>query len=134
MQIPTHPYRILIVGDSRLGKMNAQLNSINHQPGIDKIYLYAKNSYESKHQLVIIKWQDVGLKHFKDLKAFIQHSSDMNDAYKSIEEYNSGKEWTVLIVLDDMIADMISNKKFQPVVIELFIRGRKLNISLLFIT
>ena len=58
----------------------------------------------------------------------------MNDAYKSIEEYNSGKEWTVLIVLDDMIADMISNKKFQPVVIELFIRGRKLNISLLFIT
>ena len=92
MQIPTHPYRILIVGDSRLGKMNAQLNSINHQPGIDKIYLYVKNSYESKHQLVIIKWQDVGLKYFKDLKAFIQHSSDMNDAYKSIEEYNSGKE------------------------------------------
>ena len=92
MQIPTHPYRILIVGDSRLGKMNAQLNSINHQPGIDKIYLYVKNSYESKHQLVIIKWQDVGLKHFKGPKVLIQHSSDMNDAYKSIEEYNSGKE------------------------------------------
>ena len=52
----------------------------------------------------------------------------MQDVYKNIEEYNSGEERKVLIVFDDMIADMINNKKLNPVVAELFIRGRKLNI------
>ena len=58
----------------------------------------------------------------------------MQDVYKNIEEYNLGKKREVLIVFDDMIADMISNKKFNPVVTELFIRRRKLNISIVFIT
>ena len=58
----------------------------------------------------------------------------MNDVYKSIEEYNPGKKQKVLIVFDDMIADIISNKKLQPVVTELFFRGKKLNISLMFVT
>ena len=58
----------------------------------------------------------------------------MNDVYKSIEEYSPGKKRKVLIVFDDMIVDIISNKKLQPVVTELFIRGRKLNISLVFVT
>ena len=52
----------------------------------------------------------------------------MQDVYKNIEEYNSGEKNKVLIVFDDMIADMINNKKLNPVVAELFIRGRKLNI------
>ena len=52
----------------------------------------------------------------------------MQDVYKNIEEYNSGEKRKVLIVFDDMIADMINNKKLNPVVAELFIRGRKLNI------
>ena len=52
----------------------------------------------------------------------------MQDVYKNIEEYNSGEKSKVLIVFDDMIADMINNKKLNPVVAELFIRGRKLNI------
>ena len=58
----------------------------------------------------------------------------MNDIYKNIEEYNPNKEQKILIVFDDMIADMLSNKKLNPIVTELFIRGRKLNISLVFIT
>ena len=58
----------------------------------------------------------------------------MQDVYKNIEEYNLGKEHKILIVFDYMIADMINNKKLNPVVTELFIRGRKINISLVFIT
>ena len=58
----------------------------------------------------------------------------MDDIYKNIEEYNSNKKRKILMVFDDMIADMLSNKKLNPIVTELFIRGRKLNISLVFIT
>ena len=58
----------------------------------------------------------------------------MQDIYKDIEEYNSNKKRKVLIIFDDMIADMINNKKLNPIVTELFIRGRKLNISIVFIT
>ena len=62
------------------------------------------------------------------------YSNNMQDVYRNIEEYNPGKERKVLIVFDDMIADMISNKKLNPIVTDLFIRGRKLNISIVFIT
>ena len=58
----------------------------------------------------------------------------MLNVYKNIEDYNPDKKREVLIVFDDMIADMINNKKLNPKVTELFIRGRKLNISLIFIT
>ena len=58
----------------------------------------------------------------------------MKDIYKSIERYNSNKKRKLLIAFDDMIADMLSNKKVNPIVTELFIRGRKLNNSLVFIT
>ena len=58
----------------------------------------------------------------------------MQDVYKKIEDYNPGKKRKILIVFDDMIADMINNKNINPVVTELFIRGRKLNISIVFIT
>ena len=57
----------------------------------------------------------------------------MQDVYKNIEDYNLGRERKILIVFDDMIADMINNKKLNPIVTELFIRGRKLNISIVFI-
>ena len=58
----------------------------------------------------------------------------MHDVYKNTNNYNPGKENKILIIFDDMIADMINNKKLNSIVIELFIRGRKLNISLIFIT
>ena len=64
----------------------------------------------------------------------MEYSNDMQDVYKNIEDYNPGKKCKVLIVFDDMIADMINNKKLNPIVTELFIRGRKLNISIVFIT
>ena len=132
--IPDHPYRILIIGSSGSGKKNALLNLINNQPDIDKIYLYARDPYESKYQFLINKREEVGLDHFNDAKTFIEYSNDMRDVYQNIEDYNLGRERKKLIVFDDMIADMINNKKLNPIVTELFITGRKLNISIVFIT
>ena len=128
--IPDHPYRILIVGDSGSGKTNVLLNLINIWPDIDKIYLHAKDPYEAKYQYLINKREKVGLDHFNDRRPFIEYSNDMQDVYKNIEDYNPGMKHKILIVFDDMIADMINNKKLDPVVTELFIRGRKLNISI----
>ena len=107
---------------------------INNQQDVDKIYLYAKDPYEDKYQYLITKRESVGLKHFNDLQPFIEYSNDMLSVYKDIDDYNLNKENKILIVFDDMIADMISNKKLNSIVTELFIRGRKLNISLIFIT
>ena len=131
--IPDHPYRILIIGSSGPGKTNTLLNLINNQPDIDKIYLYAKDPYETKNQFLINKREKVVLDHFDDPKAFVEYSNDLQDVYKNIEDYNPIKKGKVLIVFDDMIADMINNNKLNPVVTELFIRGRKLNISIAFI-
>ena len=123
-----HSYRILIVIGSGSGKTNASLNLINNQPDIDKIYLYAKDPYEAKYQYLIHRREKVGVDHFNDSKAFIEYSNDRQDVYKNIEGYNPGKKRKVLIVFDDMIADMINNKKLNHIVTELFIRERKLNI------
>ena len=129
-QIPDHPYRILIIAGSRSWKTDSLFNLINQQSDIDKIYLYVKDPYEAKHQFSINKRESTGLKHFNDSKAFIQYSNGMDDIYKNIEEYNPNKQRKILIAFDDMIADMFSNKKLNPVVTEMFITGRKLNISL----
>ena len=110
------------------------MNLINNQPDIDKIYLYAKDPYEAKYQYLIDKREKVGLDHFDDPKAFMEYSNDMQDVYKNIEDCNPEKKRKLLIVFDDMIADMVNNKRLNPIVTELFIRGRKLNISIVFIT
>ena len=123
--IPDHPYRILIIGGSGSGKTSALLNLINNQPDIDKIYLYVKDPYE-KSQYLINKREKVGLNHFNDPKAFMEYSNDMQDVYKNIEDYIPIKKRKIFIVFDYMIADMINNNKLNPVVTELFIRGRKL--------
>ena len=96
--------------------------------------MYAKDPYDDKYQFLINKRESIGVKHFNDPKAFIEYSNDMNDVHKNIDHYNPDKENKILIVFDDMITDMINNKKLNSVVTELFIRGRKLNISLVFIT
>ena len=134
LYIPDHPCRILIIGGSGSEKTNALLNLINNQPDINKIYLYAKDPYKAKYQYLINKREKVGLDHFNDPKAFMEYSNDMQHVYKNIEDYNPGKKRKILIVFDDMIADMINNKKLNPIVTELFIRGRKLNISIVVIT
>ena len=119
--IPDKPYWILIIRGSGSGKTNALLNLIENQPDIDKIYLYAKDPYEANYQYLINKREGV---EYGNIEIFI----------KNIDEYNIDKECKILIVFDYMIADMINNKKLNSTVIELFIRGRKLNIFLFFIT
>ena len=106
----------------------------HNEADIDKIYLYAKDPFEAKYQYLVNKREGVGIDHFNDPKAFIEYSNDMRDVYKNINYYNPDKENKILIVFDDMIADMIHNKKLNSIVTELFIRGIKLNISLVFIT
>ena len=130
--IPDHPYRVLIIRGSESEKTNLLLSLLENQPDIDKIYLYAKDPYQSKHQYLINKRESVGINHFKDPKAFIEYSNDMNDVYKNIDDYNPDKENQTIDF--DMIADTIHNKKLNSIVTELFIGGRKLNISLVFIT
>ena len=132
--IPDYPYRILIIGASGRAKTNALLNLINNQQDIDKINLHAKDPYEDKYQYLINKRESVGINHLNDPKAFIEYSNDMHMVYKNIDNYNPDKENKILVVFDDMIADMIKNKKLNSIVTVLFIRGRKLNISLIAIT
>ena len=97
---------------------------INQQSDIDKIYLFAKDPYKTKCDILINKGESVGLEHFSDSKVFIECSNNMDDIYKNIEEYNPNKKQKILIVFDDFIADVLSNKNTKSVVTELFIRGR----------
>ena len=85
--IPNHPYRILIIGGSGSGKTNALLNLIFHQVDIDKIYLYAKDPYKSKYQLLMKKREDAGIKHCDDPKSFMEYSNTMDDMYNA-DNYN----------------------------------------------
>ena len=132
--IPDHPYRILIIGGSGSGKTNTLLNLINELRDIEKIYLYAKDLSESKYEHLIKNRENAGIKHLNDSKAFIECSNTMNDVYENIDLYNPNRKKKVLIVFDDMIADIMTNKKFQSIIKELLIRCRKINISLVFIT
>ena len=135
--IPDHPYRILIIGGSGSGKTNTLLNLIKEQDYhdvIDKIYLYARDSSDSKYQLLIKKREDAGIKHVNNPNAFIECSNAMDNVYENINDYNPNRDKKVLIVFDDMIADIMTNKKFQAIIKELFIRCRKQNILLVFIT
>ena len=113
LQISDHLYRILIVEGSWSWKRNSLLNLISHQTDINKIYLYAKDPCEAKYQLLINKRESTGLKHLNGSKAFIEYSNDMDDVYKNIEEYNLNKKRKIAIVLDDMIADVLRNKRLN---------------------
>ena len=121
--IPDHLYRIMIIGGSGSEKINILLNLKNYQDDddnvIDKIYLYAKDPYEAKYQFLIKKHEKSNLDNFNDPKDFIEYTNDVQDVYKNIEEYNPGKKHKILIVFDDMIADMVSNKNFNSIVTEL---------------
>ena len=132
--MPDHPYRIIIIGGSGSGKTNALINLINEQNDIDKIYLYARDLNEPKYKILIKKRKDAGIKHLNDPNAFIECSNTMDDVYENINDYNPIRKRKKLIAFDDMIADIMTNKRFQTIIKELFIRGRKLNISLVFIT
>ena len=124
----------MITGGSGSGKTNVLLNLISQQDDIDKIYLYAKDLSEPKYEFLIKKCEDAGIKYLNNSNAFIECSNTMDDVYENIDDYNPSRKRKILIVFDDMIADIMTNKKFQSIIKELFIRCRKLNISLVFIT
>ena len=131
--IPDHPYRILIIGGSGSGKTNTLLNLINQQDDTDKIYLYAKDLSEPKYEYLIKKWENTGINHLNDSNAFIKCFDTMDDVYESTNDYNPNRERKILIICDDMIADVMDNKQFQAIIKKLFIRCRKLNIPIVFI-
>ena len=120
--IPDHSYRILIIGGSGSGKINTLLNLINNQKDIDKIYLYVKDLSEPGYEYLIRKCENAGIKNVNDSKAFIERSITMNDVYENIDNYNTSRKRKILVVFDDMIADTMTNKKFQSIIKELFIR------------
>ena len=95
------PYKMLIIGSSGSGKTNALLNLIqkqNNDSPIDQIYLYAKDLSEPKYQLLIERRESSGIKNYNDTSAFTEYSNTMDDAF------------------DDMIVDIMSNKKFQAII------------------
>ena len=110
------------------------LNLINERKDIDKIYLYKKDLSESKHEYLTKNRENAGIKLVNYSNAFIEYSNTMDDVYENIDNYNSNRKRKILIIFDDMIADIMTNKIFQSIIKELFIRCRKLNVSLVFIT
>ena len=111
------------------------LNLIKHQRlDIDKIYLYVKDPFKSKYQLLITGREKLGIEILKNLKAFVDYSQTIDHVYENLEDDNPTKKRRALIVFDDMIADMESNKELSPVVTDLFLGERRLNISLGFIS
>ena len=107
------PFRILIIGLLGSGKSNTLLHLINNLHPIDKIYLYPKDLAEPKHEYLINKREQAGIKNLNDPKAFIEYSDDMNDVCDDISNYNKKRDKKVLIVFDDMIADIEYNKDFK---------------------
>ena len=122
---------------SRSSITNVLLNLIKEQVSdnlIDKIYLYTKDLNEPKYQFLIKKREDIGIKHLNDSKSFIGYTKCMDDVYDNIDDYNPVGNRKISIVFDHMIADIMANKKFPTTIKEIFIRCRKSNISLVFIT
>ena len=120
------PFRMLIIGPSGL-------HLINNLHPIDKIYLYAKDINEKKYRFLINKREQAGIENLDDPKAFIEYSDDMDDVLDDINNYNKNRDKKVLIVFDDMIADIEYNKNFKRIIKELFYRVRKINASIIFI-
>ena len=128
------PFRMLIIGPSGSGKTNTLLHLSNDLHPIDKIYLYAKDIHEPKYEYLINKREQVGIKNLNDPHAFIEYSDDMIDVLDDINNYNKNRDKKVLVVFDDMIADIEYNKNFKRIIKELFYRTRKINVSVVFIT
>ena len=131
LYISDHPYRILITGSSGSRKTNALLNLIREQnsdilTAIDKIYLYAKDLHEPKYHFL-------GKKGLSGQNKLIEYSKTMDGVYNDIDDGNPKRNLRMLIVFDDMIADIKANKNFNPwLKKEIFIIGRKLTISFVF--
>ena len=111
-------YIILINGDSGSGKSNALQNLIkNQRSDIDKSCLYVKNPFQSKYQLLINGREKVRIETLKNTKAFIDYSQTVDDVHENLEDYNPTKKRRQLIVFRDMIANIESNKKLTPLLL-----------------
>ena len=109
------PFRMLIIGPSGSGKTNTLLHLINNlikTTPVDKIYLYGKDLAEPRYEFLINNRRNAGIKHFNDPAAFIEYSGNMNYVYADISNYNKKCKNKVIIVFDDMIADIEYNKNF----------------------
>ena len=89
------------------------LNLVNKQKHIDKIYLYAKDLSEPKYEYLIRNRENGGIKNVNDRNAFTERSNTMDDVYENIDNYNSNRKRKILIVFHDMVADIMTNKKFN---------------------
>ena len=114
---------MLIIGPSRSGKTNTLLNLIQQDNNnlIAKIYLYAKDLSEPKYQFLITKREDAGIKNLNDPSAFIEYSNTMDNIYNNIDDYNPKRKRKILFGFDDMIADIMTNERFQAIIKELFV-------------
>ena len=129
--ISGYPYRILIIDGSGSGKTNVLLNLIKHHgPDVDKVYLYFKDPFESKYHINSLSIEQK--KQVLNPSAFIVYSQTIDDAYENLEEATRKRK--VLIVFDDVIVDMETNKTLGYKATEFVTRGRKLNISLALIS
>ena len=124
--IPDYPHRILIIGGSRTDKMNVLLNLIKYQQlDIGRIYFCVRDPFELKYQFLFNGREKVGIEQLKNPKPFIDYSQTIDNVHKNLGDFNPAKNRNVL-----MIADIEANKKLSFMVTELFIRARKVNISL----
>ena len=128
-------YRKLIIGPSGSGKTNYLLNLILKDNNIiDKIYMYAKDLEEPKRRREKRrnKKKEAGTKNVNDPTAFIECSNAMDDILENIEDYNKNRKRKILTIFDNMISHVMLDKTAQRVLKDLFIRCRRLNISLFF--
>ena len=125
----------MIIGPSGSVKPNYLLCSIQKDNNtIDKIYLYAKDLGESKYKLLIDKREKAGINLNNGPTAFIEYSNSRDDTLSNIEDYNKKSRRKVLLIFDDMISHVMPDKKAQQILKDLFLRCRKLNISICFLT
>ena len=130
------PFRMLIIGPSGSGKTNALLHliqNLNDTNPIDKIFLYAKDLSEPKYEFLINNRVDAGIKNLSNPNAFTEYSNTMDDVFINIDNFNTKRKKRVFLIFDDMMADIMGDKKIKAIIKELFIRCRKLNISIVFI-
>ena len=130
---PDHPYRILIVGGSWSRKTSALLNLIKEQDNIDKIYLYAKDLSETKYEFLFKKCEDVGIKHYNVLNAFVECSNTMADVYENIDAYNPSRKRNILIVLMTWLQTLWQTKNFK-LQLKNYLLGAENWITLVFMT
>ena len=111
--IPSHPYRVLIIGGSGSAKAILLLNSLKYQQlDIYKIYLFVKDLFASKFQLFINVRENTAIKKLKYLRAFIGYSQTIDDVFENLEDYNPTKKKKVLIVFYGVTADKETNTRF----------------------